>query len=105
MGRQTKRAINYLADRNQSFYDKHFGADRYAFGAHDDDCCYCDGDNDDDDDNCNCWSDNYDDCYNGWVCNSQQRSRDCSLADGGGTLVRRPTVAAGAHGGAGSRGG
>lgn len=40
---------SYLADRHRSFYDRDFGADRYAFEAYGGGCCYCDGGNDDDD--------------------------------------------------------
>ena len=67
--------VNYLADRNQSFYDKRFGADRYAFVAHDDGCCYCDDGNDGDDDSYNCWGDSCGGCYSDWVCNSRRLRR------------------------------
>lgn len=54
---------SYLADRHRSFYDRDFGADRYAFEAYGDGCCYCDDDSGDDDDSYGYSDDGCSDCY------------------------------------------
>lgn len=53
---------SYLADRHRSFYDRDFGADRYAFEAYGGGCCYCDDDSDDDDDSYGYSDDDCSDC-------------------------------------------
>lgn len=52
---------SYLADRHRSFYDRDFGADRYAFEAYGGGCCYCGDDSDDGDDSYS--DDDCSDCY------------------------------------------
>ncbi|KAK0077364.1 hypothetical protein PV326_010094 [Microctonus aethiopoides] len=82
---------NYLADRHQSFYDRGFGADHYAFEARDGGCCYCDDDNDGDDDNYNYLGDDYNDYCDDLIDNSWMGAGDL--------CAWRPV--AGAGGGAG----
>lgn len=54
---------SYLADRHRSFYDRDFGADRYAFEAYGGGgCCYCDDGNDDGDDSYDYSGDDCSDC-------------------------------------------
>ena len=64
-----KRAINYLANQHQNYYDRDFGVDRYGFEARDDGCCYCD-DGSDDDDNYSYSDSDCDGCYGGSKDNS-----------------------------------
>lgn len=87
---KTNRAINYLADQHQSYYDRDFGAVRYDFEARGDGCCYYDDDSDADD-SYNYSDSDCDSCYGD--------SRDNSWKVGGYQGAWLPV--AGAGGGAG----